>query len=74
MSKQTTPLGWIWKAGTLSPSPHTIAPLPSVEPPKTCTRMRSFLGAYKALSLCIPKYASLVSPLEDSVKGLQGSE
>ena len=36
--------------------------------------MRSFLGAFKALSQCIPKYSSLVAPLEDSIKGLKGSE
>ena len=36
--------------------------------------MRSFLGAFKALSQCIPRYASLVAPLEDCIKGLKGSD
>ena len=36
--------------------------------------MDSYIGAYKALARCIPKYTSLLSPLEDPVKGLQGSQ
>ena len=72
--RQLITLGWVWCAGTLSASSHKIAPLAACEPPKTCTKMRSFLGAFKALSQCIPKYASLVSPLEDSTKGLNGSQ
>ena len=72
--KQMVTLGWVWRAGTLSASSHKIAPLASCSPPTTCTKMKSFLGAFKALSQCIPKYASLVSPLEDSTKGLSGSD
>ena len=45
-----------------------------VAPPKTCTSMRSFIGGFKAISRCIPKYASLVSPLEDAIKGLKGNQ
>ena len=36
--------------------------------------MRSFIGAYKALARCIPNYSSLMSPLEDSIKGMHGSQ
>ena len=32
--------------------------------------MRSFLGAYKDIARAIPKCTSLLSPLEDSIKGL----
>ena len=71
---KTTILGWEWNAGTLTPCVHKISALAVVEPPKTCSSMRSFIGAFKALSKCIPKYASLVSPLEDSIKGLQGQQ
>ena len=71
---KTTILGWQWNAGTLTPCVHKISALAVVEPPKTCSSMRSFIGAFKALSKCIPKYASLVSPLEDSIKGLQGQQ
>ena len=69
---RTTILGWQWNAGTLTPCIHKISALAVVEPPKTCSSMRSFIGAFKALSKCIPSYASLIAPLEDSIKGLQG--
>ena len=36
--------------------------------------MRSFLGAYKAISRCIPRYASLLAPLEDALRGLKGAQ
>ena len=71
---QTTILGWQWRQGTLTPCEHKVSPLTKVSPPKTCTSMRSFIGAFKALSKCIPRYASLVAPLENSIKGLQGQQ
>ena len=43
----TVVLGWIWNNGSLSVSQHKICPLRQAEPPKTCTAMHSFLGAYK---------------------------
>ena len=67
-------LGWKWSSGTISATPHKVSPLMSAEPPKTCSNMRSFIGAFKALSRCIPKYSSIVSPLEDSIKGLTGAQ
>ena len=70
---QTTILDWIWKSGTRTRLPRKIDPLASVDPPKRATAMRSFIGAYKALSRCIPKYASLLS-LEESICGLQGAQ
>ena len=71
--KRTTVLGWIWNSGTISVPSHKINPLIKSDPPKTCSAMRSFIGAYKALSRCIPHYSSLMSPLESSIKGLQGN-
>ena len=71
--KRTTVLGWIWNTGTISAPSHKINPLVKSDPPKTCSAMRSFIGAYKALSRCIPRYSSLMSPLEASIKGLQGN-
>ena len=67
-------LGWKWNSGTLSVSPHKITPLATTEPPKTCSNMRSFIGAFKAMARCIPRYSSLMSPLEDAIKGLTGSQ
>ena len=74
LPKDTIILGWIWHSGTLACSPHKLTPLSVVDPPKTATSMRSFLGAYKAISRCIPKYASLAAPFEDAIKGLQGAQ
>ncbi len=56
---KTMILGWVWKTGTLTASSHKIAPLSSFDPPKTCTSMRSFIGAFKALSRCFRRYSSL---------------
>ena len=71
---KTTILGWIWKSGTISASSHKTAPLSVLDPPKTCTAMKSFIGAFRAISRCFPNYASLLSPLEDSIKGLKGAQ
>ena len=71
--KSTTTLGWRWESGKISVLQHKISPLISSDPPKTCTAMRSYLGAYKAIARCIPKYSSLLSPLEDIIKGLEKS-
>ena len=72
--KSTTILGWIWKCGSLSVSPHKTCPLLSSTPPKTCTAMRSFLGAYKDIARCIPRCTSLLAPLENAIKGLSGEQ
>ena len=42
--------------------------------PKTCTAMKSFIGAFRAISRCFPRYSSLLSPLEESIKGIQGAQ
>ena len=72
--KKTGVLGWIWNSGTLTPSAHKISPLTASNPPKTCTALRSYIGDFKALSRCIPQYSSIMSPLEDSIKGMQGNQ
>ena len=72
--KSTVVLGWVWSSGTLSPSQHKVSPLLNTEPPKTCTAMRSFIGAYKDLARTIPKAASLLAPLENAIKGLNGRD
>ena len=71
--KRTTVLGWIWECGTISIPSHKIIPLANSDPPKTCRSMRSFIGAYKAISRCIPNYSSLMSPMENCIKGLDGN-
>jgi len=70
--KETVILGWKWNYGTLSPCSHKIAAPASVTPPKTCTAMISFIGAFKAVSRCIKGYSLLLFQLEDATKGLEG--
>ena len=62
-------LGWILNSGTFEADPQKINSLQSCPPPTTVKQMRSFIGAYKALSKCIPHYSDYLGPLEDSVAG-----
>lgn len=70
----TTLLGWNWHKGQLSVGAHKLSPLASTPEPLTCTAMRSFLGAFKAIARCVPRCSSLLGPLEDSIKGLKGGD
>ena len=70
----TTLLGWTWQKGCISVGAHKLSPLAATPEPLTCTAMRSFLGAFKAISRCIPRCASFLSPLEDCIKGLKGGD
>jgi hypothetical protein len=70
----TTILGWIWSAGTLKASPHRVATLAAVDPPTTVQGLRSFIGAYKVLSRVLPRYASLLHPLDQTVAGRKSQE
>ena len=70
----TVILGWVWKNGTLSPSDHKVCALRKADPPKTCTAMKSFLGAYKDIARSIPRSASLLSPLETATSGISGKD
>ena len=72
--KSTTVLGWRWTSGQLSVTPHKISPLVASAPPTTCTAMRSYIGAYKAIARCIPRHSSLLSPLEAIIKHMDGSQ
>jgi hypothetical protein len=62
----TTILGWLWKQGTISASPHKISTLTACKPPETIKSLRSFLGAYKALARVLPNCANHISELESA--------
>ena len=70
----TTILGWVWKNGTITASPHKLSALASCKPPETVKSLRSFIGAYKALSRVLPNCASLISHLEGATSGLKSSD
>ena len=72
--KSTTILGWIWSFGTLHASPHRIATLSTCKMPETVRGLRSFIGAYKAISRVLPGCAQFVSPLDSAIAGCQSQE
>ena len=67
----TTILGWVWKNGTITASPHKLSALVSCKPPETVKSLRSFIGAYKSLARVLPNCASLISQLESATTGLK---
>lgn len=67
--KEATILGWHWHLGTIQVNTHRIATLSSCQPPKTVTALRSFIGAYKALSRVVKHTSYFLSPLEDVIAG-----
>ena len=66
--------GWEKDDEGWRPLKHTISPLISAEPPTTVKQLRSWLGAAKQVSQCIPNYASIFSPLESATGGRGSSE
>ena len=70
----TNILGWVWSEGNISISPHKLSPLANCGEPKTVKGLRSWIGAYKHLKACIPKYSSLLSKLEAAVAGRESRE
>ena len=69
--------GWIWeKGGFLKVSPHCRSSLLNTkeEDIKTVRDMRSFIGLYKTLHIATPAMTRFVTPLEDTVQGLQSGD
>lgn len=71
---KTVILGWIWSMGTIQASPHRISALATVLPPKTVKGVRSFIGAYKAISRVLKGYADILDPLDKCVAGRESNE
>ena len=67
-------VGWIWKNGQLAVDTHRINPLTVCKPPEKVKQMRSFIGAFRIVTRCIPNYAGCLSELEDVVAGRESSE
>ena len=62
-------LGWLWRGGFLSSTPHRQLALMECDPPETVKGLKSYLGAYRFLSRVIKNYASVLQPLEAMVRG-----
>ena len=67
-------IGWTWNNGTIEVDRHRINPLSTCEMPQNVKQLRSFIGAFRALSRCIPGYGRLLAPLEDMVAGKDSSD
>ena len=63
-------LGWLWKQGTLTATPHRVSTLATCVQPKTVKGLRSFLWAYKFLSRILPQISSILAPLEEAIAGI----
>ena len=57
-------------------SPHRRNSLINTEEDdiKTVKDMRSFIGLYKTLHIATPNMARFITPLEDTVQGLQSKD
>ena len=71
---KATIFGWDLVDGTWSPQQHTISSLTRAAIPTTIKQMRSFNGAVKQLSACVPHYAELLHPLEKIIGSKSSSE
>ena len=71
---KTVILGWLWEKGTLRPTTHRCSALSSCDPPSTVKGLRSFIGAFKALSRVIPGSAQFITPLDEAVGGRESKE
>ena len=70
--QETILFGWKLSSYGWKPTSHTIAPLIKAELPTTVKQARSWIGSYKQLIECIPRYAILLGPIE-AVLGGRGS-
>ena len=69
--------GWIWeKGGYISVSPHRRNSLINTKEDdiKTVKDMRSFIGLYKTLHIATPNMTRFITPLQDTVQGLQSRD
>ena len=61
---RTTIFGWEKIGSSWRPTSHVISPLIKASPPSTVKQARSWIGSFKQLTECIPRYAVLLGPLE----------
>ena len=68
--------GWIWRERFLEVSPHRRSSLLNTkeENISKVKHMRSFIGLYKTLHMATPAMSRFITPLEDTIQGLQSSD
>ena len=62
----TVILGWLWTAGSITPTSHRVDALKACDPPPTVKGLRSFIGVYKYMSRSLPFYEDILDPLEQA--------
>ena len=67
-------IGWVWSNGNIKVDLHRVNPLTTCPPPNTVKQLRSFIGAFRAISRCIPGYGKYLCFLEDTVAGRESWE
>ena len=72
--ENTVLFGWNKTKAGWSPTSHTISPLIKASPPVTVKQVRSWLGSFKQITECVPRYAVLLAPLENAVAGRSSAE
>ena len=71
---ETIIFGWKKVGNGWTPTSHVVSPLIKANPPTTVKQTRSWIGSYKQLTDCIPRYAALLGPLEDVLGGRGSAE
>ena len=67
-------VGWIWKNGKLEVDPNKTNPLTVCKRLENVKQMRSFLGAFRVVTCCIPSYSTYLSKLEDAIAGKDSTD
>ena len=67
-------IGWVWSNGNIKVDLHRVNPFTTCPPPNTVKQLRSFIGAFRAISRCIPGYGKYLCFLEDTVAGRESWE
>ena len=60
----TVILGWLWKCGTITATPHRLNTLAQCPPPETVHKLRSFVGTFKALSKVLPYHSDFLQDFD----------
>ena len=72
--KSTTLFGWEYSNQEWKPSAHKVNPLLEVACPVTVKQLRSFCGSFKQFTMCVPRYADILSKLESLTAGRLSGE
>ena len=72
--KTSNLFGWILSDSKWSPTEHTMSALTNAPTPVTVKQLRSFCGSFKQFTMCVPRYAEILSKLENLTAGRLSGE